>query len=217
MARRRTLRPDDAQSFAAQPPDAMPGFDFSGRMKRLCRAFCTTLPELSHIDMDRVAVGFCQARRAVTHGMQASLTPLRFAGGELFTRRGTRTYTIQRVFDTAGVEQLYLLNFYLPRFLDRPYTDKLTTVAHELWHISPRFDGDMRRHEGRCFAHSPSKQAFDDLAAGLARQWLATQPDEALHGFLRQDFRTLTRQFGLVHGTRYARPKLLPAPPRGGV
>ena len=35
------------------------------------------LEELAHIDMSRVAVAVCQARKAVPHGMFASLTPVR--------------------------------------------------------------------------------------------------------------------------------------------
>ena len=86
------------------------------------------------------------------------LTPLRFEGGRLTSVRRTGRWTIERLYDEAGREMLYLLSFYLPRFLEHPLREKLATVVHELWHIGPGFDGDLRRHPGRCYAHSHSQR-----------------------------------------------------------
>ena len=60
-------------------------FDFTPHIRRVCDDMVARLPELAHIDMSRVAVAFCQARKPVPHGMFASLTPLRFAGGAATT------------------------------------------------------------------------------------------------------------------------------------
>ena len=127
------------------------GFHFTEHMRRLCGDICHRLPELRHVDLTRVAVAFCQARKRVDHGMHASLTPMRFEGGSLYTRRQGRDFTVQRLYGAGGSEMLYILNFYLPRFQDAPFEEKLVTVLHELWHISPNFDGDLRRFPGRCF------------------------------------------------------------------
>jgi hypothetical protein len=114
------------------------GFDFTHHAVRLCADLCQRLAELRHIDMGRVAVRYCQVRKSVPHGLQASLTPLRFEQGNLYTTRGGRRFTIQRLYTPAGVEMLYLLSFYLPRFLNQTFEEKLATVVHELWHISPQ-------------------------------------------------------------------------------
>ncbi len=66
------------------------GFDFTLHMRRLCDDTVTRLEELRHVDMARVAVSFCQARKATHHGMYASLTPMRFAGGRTDTFRNGR-------------------------------------------------------------------------------------------------------------------------------
>jgi hypothetical protein len=126
------------------------GFDFTLHMRALCEDVVRRLPELRHIDLDRVAFSFCQTRKAVRHGRYASLTPLRFAGGQSQTVRRGRTWGLQRVVGPSGQEMLYILNFYLPRFLDLDFRRKLTTVVHELWHIGRRCDGDVRRYRGRC-------------------------------------------------------------------
>src|SRR5947208_9857388 len=91
-------------------------FDFTLHIRRLCDDVVGRLPELAHVDMSRVAVSFCQTRKAVPHGMFASLTPLRFAGGAVTTMRRGRPHAIERVCDVSGREMLYILSFYLPRF-----------------------------------------------------------------------------------------------------
>ena len=66
---------------------------------------------------------------------------------------------------------LYLLSFYLPRFCDQPCPEKLATIVHELWHIGPRFDGDLRRLAGRCYAHGHSEAVFHREMQDFARRW----------------------------------------------
>ena len=180
-------------------------------VQRLCADLCRRLDELRHIDTDRVAIRYCQTRKAVSHGVQATLTPLRFEDGSLYTTRGGRPWTIQRIFGPGGREMLYLLSFYLPRFLNLPPIEKVATVAHELWHISPKFDGDLRRFSGRCYAHGQSEEAFHAEAGRLAQRWLDLAPPLDDFPFLNRDFRQLREHFGAVYGTRIATPKLVPA------
>src|SRR5262245_60122872 len=118
-------------------------FDFTLHICRLCDDIASRLTELSHIDMGRVAVSVCQTRKAVQHGIFASLTPLRFADGSSTTTRRGRQMTVERVLDKVGREMLYILSFYLPRFQNLDVREKLITVLHELWHISPDFNGDI--------------------------------------------------------------------------
>ncbi len=53
-----------------------------------------------------------------------------------------RYYQVQRYF-VDGHEMLYVMAFCMPRFLDQSFEDKLITLFHELYHINPRFDGDL--------------------------------------------------------------------------
>ena len=61
------------------------GFHFTDRMRLLCIDITTRCPEMQHIDMTHVAVSFNQTRKAVRHGMWASLTPMRFENGSRTT------------------------------------------------------------------------------------------------------------------------------------
>jgi predicted metallopeptidase len=179
-------------------------------MRTLCDDVIRRLPQLAHVDMSRVAVSFSQVRKTVDHGLYASLTPLRFADGSRQTFRHGRRWTVQRLVDASGRDMLYLLSFYLPRFLEQGFRYKLDTVLHELWHISPRFDGDLRRFGGRCYAHSGSQKRYDAMVEQLAERWLALDPPAAVYDFLRHDFRELVRRHGRIYGTRIRTPKIIP-------
>jgi hypothetical protein len=186
------------------------GFDFTEHIRQLCDDFIARLPDLAHVDLSRVSICFSQARKSVRHGLQASLTPMRFERGAATMRRGRRNYTVQRLYDESGLEMLYILRFYLPRFLDLSLSEKLATIVHELWHISPAFDGDLRRHDGRCYAHGPSQKAFDAHAEHLVRRWQDRSPPAELYEFLRHDFHDLERIYGGVYGRTIPLPKLIP-------
>ena len=186
------------------------GFDFTRRMRHVIDDMVQRLPELSHIDSSRVALSFAQARKRSHYGVYATLTPMRFTGGQLTTTRRGRSYTVQRLYDSSGREILYILTFYLPRFMEVDLNEKLVTILHELWHISPEFDGDIRRHEGRCYAHSHSQQQYDAGMQRLADRWIAGAPPPQLFGFLQLNFTQLRDRFGRVYGTRIPHPKLLP-------
>lgn len=204
---------DGAATGAARREDAArfpSGFDFTTHVRALCEDICRRLDALAHVDMRRVEVGFAQTRTASRYGMYASLTPLRFPGGREETCRRGRRWRIQKVIGPDGREALYLLNFYLPRFLDLPLIEKLHTVVHELWHIGPRFDGDSRRFGGRCHAHSGSQARYDACVARLVQQWLAANPPEPVYAFLRFSFAELAARYGRVYGRRVSAPKLYP-------
>lgn len=194
------------------PGEVSHGFDFTRHMRLLCSDMTQRLRELAHIDLTRVAVTFSQARRASPYGVQASLTPMRFAGGSRVTKRRGRYYTSQRLLDPDGREMLYILTFCLPRFMDIAFREKLATVLHELWHISPRFDGDIRRIDGRCFLHSGSQRRYDHAMEVLAERWLRLDPPPSIYQFLHWRFVDLQRLYGRVCGVKMRRPKLIPIP-----
>lgn len=185
------------------------GFNFTDSMRRFCADAVGRISELAHVNLAHVAFSFAQTRKRTSHGMYASLTPMRFLGGALNCRRRARIYGIQRLYDTQGREILYILTFYLPRFMDLSFREKLITVFHELWHISPSFDGDLRRHPGRCYAHTPSQKQYDVEMSRLAHQYLSASPPAALYDFLQGSFADLLAGHGRVYGTKIRRPRLV--------
>ena len=134
---------------------------------------------------------------------------MRFRDGHLVRERDGISYQVQRYF-VGSHEMLYLVTFCLPRFLDQDFDDKFITLFHELFHISPSFDGDLRRHSGRYCIHSHSKRRYDEQMSGLAREYLAGGADPSHYEFLRLNFAQLQHRHGSVVGVVVPRPKLIP-------
>jgi hypothetical protein len=190
-------------SAAARP------FDFTAAMHRLCDDVSDRCEALRHVHMPRVLVTFTPCRNRSRYGLQARVTPLRFRDGVLTRRHGPSEYQVQRFF-VDGREMLYVLTFCLPRFLDQSFEEKLITVFHELYHVSPAFDGDLRRHPGRYAVHSHSKDRYDRHMAELVKDYVEEHPEPETFAFLRAGYRELWDRHGGLIGTLVPRPKLLP-------
>ena len=98
----------------------------------------------------------------------------------------------------------------MPRFLNLSFDEKLITVFHELYHISPHFDGDIRRFDGACYMHTGSQKSYDRQMALFARQYLEMGRPKELLGFLRYSFAELQANCGDVVGLRITIPRLIP-------
>lgn len=184
-------------------------FDFCGHVRRLCADVSAKCPDLGHVDTTRLLFDVTQARNSARHGLQARVTPMRFRNGQLVRKRGGTSYQVQR-YVVGGVEMLYLVTFCLPRFLDQTFDEKLVTLFHELYHIGPAFEGDLRTMGGRCRLHSRDKKAYDAHMLALARAYLSGGADPDLVSFLRMDFAQLEYRHGGVVGATVPRPRLLP-------
>ncbi len=184
-------------------------FDFSAAMRELCIDITQRHKEFRHIDMIDVAVAFAQARRNVSYGLQAKLTPMRFEHGAETEIRDGKEWMVQKLIVDER-EMLYILTFYLPRFLNLDFDEKLTTIFHELYHISPKFDGDIRRFGGHFYVHSHSQKEYDAQMAVFAREYLNAKPPGHLLTFLRHSFKSLQEEHGGVVGLQIPIPRLIP-------
>lgn len=195
--------PIDSGQPAGEP------FDFCLAMQRLVMDIVIRCPDFRHLHVPRILVTVTQARAGTRHGLQARVTPMRFPHGALIRPRRGVPYHVQRYF-LGEHEYLYLMTFCLPRFLDMDFDQKFVTLFHELYHISPAFDGDLRRHAGRCQFHTARQREYDRGMAEHARAYLAGAHDPALHRFLRLDFAQLQDRHGSVTGVVVPKPKIVP-------
>lgn len=186
-------------------------FDLSRALRLLSEDIIAKTPTLAHIDVSRLLFSITRARNGRGHGLQARVTPMRFRTGALATIHRGNAYQVQR-FIVDGREILYLVTFCMPRFINREFEDKLVTVFHELYHISPAFDGDLRRHGGRYMAHTGSQKKYDAHMAKLAKTYLKNGADDSRLAFLRLSFAQLCRRHGSVIGLHLPRPKLVRVP-----
>ena len=196
-------RPDQPDSGLRDP------LDFTAYIRRVCTDITRRCPPLAHIDPESVLFSFTPARNRSAYGLQARVTPMRFRNGYTARRSRGTVYQVQRYF-VDGREMLYLVTFCLPRFLDQTFEEKLITIFHELYHIGERFDGDLRRHNGRCHVHTHSKKQYDGHMARLAAAYLANHPQPELLNALRLDSPRLRNAYAGVHGIAVPRPKMVP-------
>jgi Putative phage metallopeptidase len=191
------------------PAPAEGPFDFCAHIRALSAEVIAQCPKFRHIDIDRLLFSFTPARSGRAHGLHARVTPMRFCGGALIERYGRTHYQVQR-YRLDGREVLYLVTFCLPRFLNLSFDEKFVTLFHELYHIGPAFDGDLRRHHGRCHVHTHSKKDYDEAMGRLVRAYLANGADQQLHAFLRLNFAQLKQKHSAIVGVKVPRPRLFP-------
>jgi len=178
-------------------------FDFNCAMHELMVDVAAVCDELRHVDMSQVAVGFSQARHGRLDGVYATIQPLRFPGGTRTntTPRGA-TWQMPRVV-VNGREVLYVVTYRLPRFLLLGFEEKLETVVHEMYHISPAFDGTLRLFEGKKRYHTGSKNRYNEVMRQIGLRYLKATSRPELHEFLRLDFAELKAAHGGLVGTKF--------------
>jgi len=208
LSNRRPIRVPDPPASIDTGPESRP-FDLTKALHWLCEDIVSRTSAFHHIDLSRVLFSIIKARNGRGHGLQARITPLRFKNGAMVTRHRGTLYQTQR-FTLNGRELLYIVTFALPRFMNREFQDRLVTIFHELYHISPSFDGDLRRHAGRYCAHTHSKKGYDEHMTRLVAEYLKNGADAARHAFLKLSFAQLCRRHGSVVGLHLPRPKLIP-------
>ena len=191
------------------PAVAESPFDFCAHIRRLIAEIVKQCDDFRHINIDHLLFSFTPARSGRVHGLHARVTPMRFCGGALVERYRRTHYQVQR-YRLDGREVLYVVTFCLPRFLNLSFDEKFVTLFHELYHIGPEFNGDLRRHQGRCHVHTHSKKGYDAEMGRLARRYLGNGADPHLHQFLRLNFAQLRQRHGAVVGVNVPRPRLIP-------
>jgi hypothetical protein len=184
--------------------------NLTGELERLIRHIVSRCPELAHIQPERLLVCVSSGRPG-RGGSLAKIHPLRFAGGEksMAARRGRR-----RVLCTMptivhlGEEMLYVIYFLIPRFLELPFREKLITIFHELYHISPDCDGDIRRFPGRNYAHGSSTKAYNLLMGQLVDSYLAQHAEPESLTFLEGDLAALRERHKAIVARRLQAPRI---------
>lgn len=180
--------------------------DFTAAMESLVRHITANCAELAYVQTDRILISYIQTRSPGAHGVYASVQPLRFEGGARTKQRRGRTYAMPEV-THEGNEILYIVYFALPRFANLSFEEKLTTVFHELYHINPGFDGDIRRFPGKYYAHGKSRKRYNEIVRKLADAYMTLPDAEEQVSFLRPSFEELAREHGKVIGSRVRPPR----------
>ena len=180
-------------------------------LERVIAGIVREVEEFGHISPEKVMLCVSTTRSGGIHGTFAKIHPLRFENGSRTTtmRRGRRSILCEMRAITRGeVEILYVIYFLVPRFLDLPLRDKLITLFHELYHISPSFDGDIRRFPGKNYAHGSSRKKYNALMAKLVEGYLRRTEDRHRLEFLEGDSEAIRSRHGAIVARKMAAPKI---------
>ncbi|MDC1142544.1 hypothetical protein OAU50_05600 [Planctomycetota bacterium] len=85
--------------------------------------------------------------------------------------------------------------------MDQPPLERLNTLIHELYHISPHFNGDLRRFPGRNEYHGPY---FENVVKDMVDE-IKPHLEFERFPFLAYSFDELVEKFGGVVGNRLRR------------
>lgn len=185
------------------------GYSLTDDIALLVHLLSKRVDALSHLRPGQILHGISQARARTVHGVYAQCHGLRFRHGAISQPTRDGNAWVWPEIRVRGQTVLYYITYFLPRFLDQSPTEKLHTLLHELYHISPRFDGDLRRFAGRNEFHGNN---YDRIIDGLVEE---AQPhvNAEQFEFLRCGFDELAARHGAVTGNKLVRfkPRLLPA------
>jgi len=183
------------------------GFDFTGNMALLVDDIIKIHPFFKHIRIENILVAISPSN-GNRNGVVAKLRPMLFEGG-------SRTKVVRGIEYAApeiimnGMNILYIVYFHLPRFLNHGNEKtKLSTVIHELHHVSPLFNGDIRRYSGKNYAHGNSRKDFDDLISIYTDEYISDTIHPELSNFLKYKYNELKRKYGAIYGDMIRIPRL---------
>lgn len=182
-------------------------FDFSYHMKRLIRDVSRYCRDFKHIDSKKILVAISRSRNNKKHGLQAKLVPLKFQGGRRVIHASGDWYCKMPPLKYEGEEILYVVYFCLPRFQNLSFDEKMTIIFHELYHINPVFNGDIRRFPGKYYQHSHSEKEYDRVVQALSRTYFRSSRSNTFTGFLRYNHEELRERYGEVTGLNLRLPE----------
>lgn len=182
-------------------------FAYTRAIREVLGEIVAATPLFAHVRLPEVAVSFAQAQRRTKWGTYAKMVPLRFPGGALEGVEDGARWRIDP-FTFRGRDVLYILYVYLPRFHDQAFEDKLLTLFHELFHISPDFDGDLRRFAGANPYHGESRAWFDDQLRPHLRRFLDARSSAPVLDFLREPLDALEARHRGISGMQIRQPAM---------
>jgi hypothetical protein len=183
------------------------GFPYTEAIERVLELIVGSSSLFRHVRLERILVSFAQTRKRTPWGTFAKLVPLRFEGGAL---RGVEDGMVWEIaeYSFRGRDVLYILYVYLPRFHELDFRAKVLTLFHELYHVSPAMDGDLRRIPGPNPFHGPSREWFDDQLRPHVEDFLDRLGSSPELDFLREELSALQRRHEGILGLQVKQPEM---------
>ena len=162
--------------------------------------------EFRLFDINRILVCCSTNRNTSRGGIYGKLVPLKFENGSEIIKHKSYYYSIPRL-TVNNIDILYVIYFYIPKFLDLPAEKKIDVMFHERYHINPDFNGDIRRMGKFKKAHGHSRKSFDEKYKEYAESFYSYIKNTPFIKFLEMDTKTLKNEFPELSYRRMKVPK----------
>jgi len=176
-------------------------------MRSVIADISCNVEEFSYIDPEQITVNFKKAREGASEEVWAEITGFSDEDhGPVQQREGRMEmyfYSNSLLFNGTPVK--YVVDFYVPAFFNLTFNEKLVTIFHELYHISPRFDGDLRLFKGKAYKHGPSMEKYDRYMEYLADKYLSRSTEAS--EFLRSNAEELAQKVKTSKIPRLPKPE----------
>jgi len=183
-----------------------PGINITDVLTLIIHEISLRTETFKHVNIEQTMVCMASNKknsRGVTYG---KLVPLRFKNGIQTLKYREKYYSMPGIIINR-IPILYVIYFYFPKFFDLPPPEKLRVIFHELYHISPEFNGDIRRFGKIKISHGFSRKRFDGLFEDEQRNFYNYISQTPFMNFLGADTRTLRENFKKISGARMKVPK----------
>ncbi len=140
--------------------------NFNQAVRALIKDVATSMAEFQHIRPSRILVVAGEARR----GSRGTVKPLTFAGTRSRDKSGRRKPVVR----VRGRRMLYCITLRPLFFRSGTPQARIATLIHELFHISPKFDGTLASSR----RHATLGKDFTRKLKPLVRRYLKRCPPE---------------------------------------
>ena len=181
-------------------------FNYTEAVRAVVKDIIRHVPAFKHVKISKVLFSFAKARQRTDHGVYAKIVPLRFEGGKNVAKKGKKTLMTPK-WTFRGKIYLYILYVYMPRFHDQPMFEKIMTLIHELYHISPECDGDLRHFAGGRY-HGHSEEAYERTIEPWVHEYLKKRENAEVLDFLRIPTEEIERKLGKLTGLHVQLPTM---------
>ena len=181
-------------------------FNYTQAVKDVVKDIIRHVPAFRHVKISTILFSFAKARQRTDHGVYAKIVPLRFEKGKNVVKEGKKTMMTPK-WTFRDKIYLYILYVYMPRFHDQSLYGKIMTLIHELYHISPECDGDLRRFPGKRY-HGYSEEAYERTIEPWVRQYLEKREDAEVLDFLRIRTEDIEKKLGKLTGLHVQLPTM---------
>lgn len=183
-------------------------FNFNKEYFKVIENIVSVCDEFKHINLNHIAISYSKTHSKSKYGICAKIYPLRFEGGTSEKIKDNYKFSIPSLYVNNN-EIYYVISFCIPRFLNLSLTEKLETIIHELFHISPKFNGDIRRLTiSNKAAHGHNKNIFDNFIYKLVQRYLNSPKRFALPPFLYMDYKKLINTYKKIEFEKIKIPKI---------